>query len=71
MFISFFLFARSEMSSKTVKLTSLCGDWEAKVEDESIPEESERDCFTTDQCDYSQTRTGGALPFRENVLFFD
>lgn len=31
---------RSEIANETERLTSLCGRWEAKVEDESIPEES-------------------------------
>lgn len=30
---------RSEIANETERLTSLCGHWEAKVEDESIPEE--------------------------------
>lgn len=31
---------RSEIANETDRLTSLCGHWEPKVEDESIPEES-------------------------------
>ncbi|KAM9336613.1 disks large-associated protein 5 [Symphorus nematophorus] len=37
---------RSEISNETDRLTSLCVHWEAKVEDESIPEEM-RDCMRT------------------------
>lgn len=32
---------RAEIAGETNRLTSLCVHWEAKVEDESIPEESE------------------------------
>lgn len=38
---SFFLIFRSEITNETDRLTTLCVHWEAKVEDESIPEESE------------------------------
>lgn len=31
---------RSEIANETERLTSLCGQWEAKFEDEAIPEES-------------------------------
>lgn len=31
---------RSQIANEAERLTSLCGHWEAKVEDESIPEES-------------------------------
>lgn len=37
--LSFEMF-RSEIANETDRLTSLCGHWEPKVEDESIPEES-------------------------------
>lgn len=36
------LLSRSEIASETDRLMVLCGQWEPKVEDESIPEESER-----------------------------
>lgn len=32
---------RAEIAGETLRLSSLCVHWEAKVEDESIPEESE------------------------------
>lgn len=35
---------RSEIANETDRLTALCVQWESKVEDESIPEESE--CVT-------------------------
>ena len=37
----FCVFFRSEMTNETDRLTTLATLWEAKVEDESIPEESE------------------------------
>lgn len=35
---------RAEIAAETDRLTGLCDHWEAKVEDESIPEESEFTC---------------------------
>lgn len=37
---------RGEIAKETNRLTSLCVHWEAKVEDESIPEESEFTFYT-------------------------
>lgn len=37
---------RAEIANGTNRLTSLCVHWEAKVEDESIPEESEFTFYT-------------------------
>lgn len=37
---------RAEIANETNRLTSLCVHWEAKVEDESIPEESEFTFYT-------------------------
>ncbi|XP_061562773.1 disks large-associated protein 5 isoform X2 [Phycodurus eques] len=37
---------RSEMANETDRLTSLCGQWETKVDDESVPEEM-RGCIRT------------------------
>lgn len=41
---------RAEIANETNRLTSLCVHWEVKVEDESIPEESEFTFYTF--CDF-------------------